>query len=136
MGACSWASAYGSWDEALVENGSTLERALAGYEFGRGAFEVVIGGRHRQLGRDVAIKLLTPALVQNDVVRDRFLTEARVRAALDHPHIAPVFDYVELDEACILVMERLVAGTVWRRFVDQGFDQRTPVRSRSSPARD
>jgi hypothetical protein len=112
-----------------VENESTLQRALPGYEIGaelgRGAFGVVIGGRHRQLGRDVAIKVLTPGLVQNEVVRARFLAEARVLAALEHPHIVPVFDYVEQDEACILVMERLVGGTVWRRFVDRGFDQRT-----------
>jgi hypothetical protein len=112
-----------------VENGSTLQSALPGYEIGaelgRGAFGVVVAGRHRQLGRDVAIKLLTPGLVRDDVVRARFLAEARVLAALDHPHIVPVFDYVEQDDACILVMERLVGGTVWRRFVDQGFDQRT-----------
>lgn len=112
-----------------MDNESTLQAALPGYEIGtelgRGAFGVVVAGRHRQLNRDVAIKLLSPGLVQNDVVRARFLAEARVLAALDHPHIVPVFDYVEHDEACILVMERLVGGTVWRRFVDQGFDQRT-----------
>ena len=43
-------------------------RALPGYEIGtelgRGAFGVVIAGRHRQLGRDVAIKRLAPGLVE------------------------------------------------------------------------
>jgi serine/threonine-protein kinase len=113
----------------VVESKSTLSEALPGYEIGdelgRGAFGVVRAGRHRQLGRDVAIKVLSPGLVSDAVVRTRFLAEARVLASIDHPHIVPVFDYVEHDEACILVMEHLVGGTVWRRFVDRGFDQRT-----------
>ncbi len=108
---------------------SSLVEALPGYEIGaelgRGAFGVVLAGRHRQLGREVAIKLLTPGLVSNEVVRARFLSEAQVLASIDHPHIVPVYDYVERDDACILVMERLAGGTVWRRFVDRGFDQQT-----------
>jgi len=112
-----------------VENESILESALPGYEIGqelgRGAFGVVIAARHRQLGREVAIKLLSPALVTSAAVRDRFHAEAQVLASIDHPHVVPVYDYVEHDDACILVMERLGGGTVWRRFVEQGFDQRT-----------
>jgi len=113
----------------LVEIQSTLGAALPGYEIGaelgRGAFGVVVAGRHRQLGREVAIKQLAPGLVSDDAVRSRFLAEAQVLASIDHPHIVPVYDYVEHDDACILVMERLAGGTVWRRFVDRGFDQRT-----------
>jgi serine/threonine-protein kinase len=86
---------------------------------------VVIAGRHRQLGREVAIKQLASGLVTNDLVRSRFLVEAQVLASINHPHIVPVYDYVERDDACILVMERLAGGTVWSRFVDRGFDQRT-----------
>jgi hypothetical protein len=112
----------------VVDN-ETLRAALPGYEIGvelgRGAFGVVVAGRHRQLERDVAIKLLSPGLVRDEVVRARFLAEARVLAAITHPHIVPVFDYVEQDDACILVMERLGGGTVWKRFVDYGLDQRT-----------
>jgi serine/threonine-protein kinase len=112
-----------------VEIESTLAEALPGYEIGvelgRGAFGVVLAGRHRQLGREVAIKQLSPGLVGDDAVRARFLAEAQVLASIDHPHIVPVYDYVEHDDACILVMERLAGGTVWSRFVDRGFDQRT-----------
>ena len=47
-----------------MEIESTLGAALPGYdiggELGRGAFGVVMAGRHRQLGRDVAIKQLAP----------------------------------------------------------------------------
>lgn len=112
-----------------MDNESSLRAALPGYEIGaelgRGAFGVVLAARHRQLGREVAIKQLSPGLVRDEVVRSRFLAEARVLAAIDHPHIVPVFDYVEDEDTCILVMERLGGGTVWRRFVDRGLDQRT-----------
>ena len=108
---------------------STVEAALPGYELGeelgRGAFGTVIAARHRQLGRDVAIKVLTPGLVTSNAVRERFHAEARVLASIDHPHVVPVYDYVEHEDACILVMERLGGGTVWQRFVERGLDQRT-----------
>ena len=110
-----------------IEN--TLGVALPGYEIGaelgRGAYGVVLAGRHRQLGREVAIKQLSPGLVSDGTVRSRFLAEAQVLASIDHPHIVPVYDYVEHDDACILVMERLGGGTVWSRFVNRGFDQPT-----------
>ena len=93
---------------------SSLNEALPGYEIGeelgRGAFGVVLAARHRQLGREVAIKLLAPGLVTNDAVRARFLAEAQVLASIDHPHVVPVYDYVECDDSCILVMERLGRG--------------------------
>jgi hypothetical protein len=112
-----------------VDNGDSLSEALPGYEIGaelgRGAFGVVVAGRHRQLGREVAIKQLAPGLVQTESVRSRFLVEAQVLASISHPHIVPVYDYVERDDACILVMERLAGGTVWSRFVNRGFDQRS-----------
>ena len=112
-----------------MEIESTLGAALPGYEIGaelgRGAYGVVLAGRHRQLGREVAIKQLSPGLVSDGSVRSRFLAEAQVLASIDHPHIVPVYDYVEHDDACILVMERLAGGTVWNRFVNRGFDQPT-----------
>ena len=91
--------------------------ALPGYEIagelGRGGWGVVLGARHRQLGRDVAIKQLPVAFAADQSVVSRFTAEARVLARLDHPHIVPVYDYVESDGLCLLVMERLPGGTVW-----------------------
>ena len=93
-----------------------LTEALPGYEIGgevgRGAFGVVRSGRHRQLGRDVAIKQLPPVFAADPAVRRRFASEARVLASLDHPHIVPIFDYVEREGLCALVMEYLPGGSV------------------------
>ena len=106
---------------------SELAQALPGYAIGgllgRGAFAVVLAARHSRLERDVAVKWLSPELLSDPAARDRFATEARLLASLDHPHIVRVHDYVEHERVCALVMERLHGGTLAER------------RGRLSPAR-
>src|SRR3954454_24160590 len=103
---------------------SDLVAALPDYEvgeeLGRGGFGVVLAGRHRHLKRDVAIKELPAALASDPKVRARFATEARTLASLSHPHIVPIYDYVERDGLCLIVMEELPGGTVWDRFTTTG----------------
>lgn len=91
-----------------------------GAELGRGGWGVVLEGRHRQLGRNVAIKQLPGAFAADPAVRARFIAEARALAALDHPHVVPIYDYVESGDLCLLVMENLTGGTVWGRFTTSG----------------
>ncbi|MDX6690373.1 MAG: hypothetical protein QOG15_1830 [Solirubrobacteraceae bacterium] len=83
-----------------------------GEELGRGATGVVLAARHRQLGRDVALKILPPELAENPEVRRRFLAEAKLLASFSHVHIVAVFDFVEQEGLCLLVMERLGGGTL------------------------
>jgi serine/threonine-protein kinase len=97
-----------------------LPNYAVGNELGRGGFGVVYGGRHRRLDRLVAIKELPVLLFDNPVSRARFVTEARVLASLDHPHIVPVYDFVEQGDRCLLVMEYLGGGTVWDWFQEHG----------------
>ena len=96
-----------------------------GDELGRGAFGVVVSARHRSLHRDVAIKQLPSRLAQDKEVRARFLSEARVLASMNHPHVVPVYDFVEHEDLCLLVMERLTGGTVWERFQQDGISARS-----------
>ncbi|MGH9126939.1 MAG: protein kinase domain-containing protein [Acidimicrobiales bacterium] len=95
-----------------------------GGELGRGAFGVVLAGRHRQLGRRVAIKLLSQAFSEHPEVRHRFAAEARILGLFDHPHIVPVFDYVEQAGLCALVIELLPGGTVRHRLRQHSLDAR------------
>jgi len=100
-----------------------VARALPGYlignEIGRGSFGVVWAGEHRRVGRQVAIKELTATDADT---RDRILGEAKVLALLEHPHVVPLYDYVEDGERCYLVMERLDGGTLVDRVSAQGID--------------
>jgi serine/threonine-protein kinase len=73
----------------------------------------------------VAVKQLPSAFAANPAIQRRFSAEARLLASLDHPHIVPIFDYVEQDGLWLLVMELLPGGTVRDRFASQGIAAET-----------
>lgn len=109
-----------SLDRDLVA--AALPSYEVGAELGRGHWGVVLSGRHRQLGREVAIKQLPRAFSADPSVRERFLAEARLLAGLAHPHVVPVYDYVEHEGLCLLVMEQLTGGTVADRYQQGALD--------------
>ncbi|MGX1807232.1 protein kinase domain-containing protein [Nocardia sp. NPDC055321] len=108
-----------------------VRAALPGYEVdgqvGRGGCGVVLAGTHRGLARRVAIKQIPPQFADDAQVRRRFVDEARMMAALDHPHVVPVYDYIEHEDLCLLVLEFLPGGTVENRFVTAGFEATAAV---------
>jgi serine/threonine-protein kinase len=110
--------------ERMALDSELIARALPQYEvgeeIGRGGWGVVIRGRHRQLDRPVAVKQLPRAFAADPAVQQRFISEARVLASLDHPHVVPIYDYVEQEGLCLLVMELLPGGSVWERFTRHG----------------
>ncbi|MFI6206399.1 serine/threonine-protein kinase [Streptomyces sp. NPDC051041] len=102
--------------------GDLTGRTVAGYrieaELGRGGMAVVYRARDLRLERTVALKLLAPELARNDTFRRRFTHESRVAAAIDHPHIVPVFEAGETDGVLYIAM-RYVAGSDLRRLLDR-----------------
>jgi serine/threonine-protein kinase len=103
-----------------------LAEALPRYELrgeiGRGGWGVVHEGWHRDLQRAVAIKQLPRAFGADPEVRDRFIAEAQLVAGLQHPHIVPVYDFVERDGLYLIVMELASGGTLWSRFSEAGLE--------------
>ncbi|CRK61113.1 Serine/threonine protein kinase PrkC, regulator of stationary phase [Alloactinosynnema sp. L-07] len=99
---------------------SALPQYAIGNKIGSGGMGVVYEGVHRSLGRQVAIKQLPADLIGDPDVNARFDREARVLASLDHPHIVPVYDYVQTGHDNLLVMEKLDGGTVYSRFHGAG----------------
>ncbi|MDQ0711101.1 serine/threonine protein kinase [Streptomyces luteogriseus] len=95
---------------------------IAGYrieqEIGRGGMAVVYRARDLRLERTVALKLLAPDLARNDTFRRRFAHESRAAAAIDHPHIVPVFEAGETDGVLYIAM-RYVAGSDLRHVLDR-----------------
>ena len=64
--------------------------------------------KHVLTGREVAIKFLTTRSSRNPSIVERFLSEARIAASLDHPHVVDILDMRESEESgAYLVMERL-----------------------------
>ncbi|MDX3094737.1 serine/threonine-protein kinase [Streptomyces sp. ME19-03-3] len=95
---------------------------IAGYrlerEIGRGGMAVVYCARDLRLDRMVALKLLAPELARNDTFRRRFTHESRVAAAIDHPHIVPIFEAGETDGVLYIAM-RYVSGLDLRALFDR-----------------
>jgi eukaryotic-like serine/threonine-protein kinase len=76
---------------------------------GRGGMGVVYRGVHEHLGRPVAIKALAPELTQQPEFKERFFSEAKTQARLQHPNIVGVYDLLEENGEYFIVME-FVAG--------------------------
>lgn len=77
---------------------------------GKGGMGQVFRGYHAALDIEVAIKVLPDELSRNEVVRQRFLREARLCIKLDHPNIVRVFNVDEWQGNLYLVLE-LIEGT-------------------------
>ncbi len=60
---------------------------------GRGGMATVYRARQASVEREVAIKVIAPALGRRDVFVQRFEREAQLIAKLSHPHIVKLFDY-------------------------------------------
>ncbi|MCC8247241.1 serine/threonine-protein kinase [Saccharothrix luteola] len=99
---------------------AALPQYELGAEVGRGGMGVVYAAVHRPLGRAVAVKRLPGVLASDERMSARFAHEARLLARLDHPHIVPVYDYVQDRGEHLLVMEKLDGGTVWSKFTGSG----------------
>ncbi|MFD8307661.1 serine/threonine-protein kinase [Streptomyces sp. NPDC059690] len=97
-------------------------RRVAGYrierEIGRGGMAVVYRALDLRLERTVALKLLAPELARNDTFRLRFTHESRAAAAIDHPHIVPVYEAGETDGVLYIAM-RYVDGSDLRHLLDR-----------------
>lgn len=100
-----------------------LEEALPNYdigaELGRGGWGIVYEATHRSLTRPVAVKVLPRAFASDVEASTRFSDEARVIAALDHPHIVAVHDFLQHEGMLIIVMERL-GDSLWDRMCRTG----------------
>ncbi len=86
---------------------------------GAGGMGEVYRAQDPRLGRDVAIKVLSPHLGATPQVRARFEREARAISQLNHPHICTLYDIGRQDETDYLVMELLEGETLARR-LDKG----------------
>lgn len=87
---------------------------------GRGGMGVVYRARDERLGRHVAIKLVPPTEVDDEMALARLMREARAIAALEHPGIVQVFDVGHHPEGGLYVVMELVRGTTLRSRMQAG----------------
>jgi serine/threonine-protein kinase len=95
-------------------NGATVGRYVISSRLGAGAMGEVYLAQHTQLRHYVAIKRLAPKLRSDEHYHLRFLREGQRASALNHPHVARVYDVLEEKGELLLVME-YVEGTTLRQ---------------------
>src|SRR6478752_123305 len=95
---------------------------IAGYcleeQIGHGGAAVVFRAQDERLPRQVALKILSPTLAADDEFRHRFIRESRSAAAVDDPHIIPVYEAGDANGVLFIAMRYVPsgdAGTLVRR---------------------
>ena len=93
---------------------------------GDGAVGEVYRARDTRLGRDVAVKVLRSAFINDANRRARFEREGRLLSQVSHSNICTLFDILEFDNAPVLVLELVEGETLQQRLL------RGPMRLRES----
>jgi serine/threonine protein kinase/tetratricopeptide (TPR) repeat protein len=94
---------------------------LGAYEIlgplGAGGMGEVWRARDTRLQREVALKILPEAFAQDADRLARFTREAHVLASLNHPNIAAIYSFEEIDGVRFLVLELVTGETLKQRIV-------------------
>src|ERR1022692_214132 len=85
-------------------------------QLGQGGMGRVYRAMHQTMNRVVALKVLTPQLVNTERAKELFLREVQAAAQLSHPNIVMAFDANETEGRHYLAME-YVAGPNLERYV-------------------
>ncbi len=83
--------------------------------YGSGGMGAVYRAYQRILEREVAFKVLSNEMMTNDDYIKRFYQEAKTAAALEHPHIVPVYDYGTVGDINFVAMRLLTGGSLNER---------------------
>src|SRR5207302_10294482 len=81
-------------------------------EIGHGGMGRVWKAYDTTLDRTVVLKLLASDLMSEEDSRKRFLREARLASALDHPNICTIFEIAEVDDQYFIAMQHVAGRTL------------------------
>jgi len=108
----------------LAHSGRRELAPIAGYtllrELGRGGMGVVHLARHKDTGREVALKVMLPRVAADPTARERFFREVELTRALRHPNIAALHDVGFANGAFYFTTEYCAGGSLDRLLARRG----------------
>lgn len=107
----------------------TIGQVLGHYrlieQIGAGGMGVVFRAHDEQLRRDVAVKIIPPALIPDERSRERFHQEALALGRLNHPNVAMAFDFGQENGVDYLVTEYVTGINLDEKIHGQPMPQKT-----------
>jgi Protein kinase domain len=99
-------------DDSHFGPGSRIGKYVLEQQIGRGGMAVVFMARDDQLGRRVALKIMAPSVASDPEFRQRFVRESKAAAAVDDPHIIPLFEAGDSAGVLFIAMRYVAGGDV------------------------
>jgi serine/threonine protein kinase len=112
---------------AMYEPGDVLAGYRIESELGSGGMGIVYEATQLSLDRRVALKVIAGNLARDGTFRERFRREGLAQAAVDHPHIVPVYEAGEAEGVLFLAM-RFVRGGTLRDALTAGLEPQRTLR--------
>lgn len=106
------AAMFAAFDNAFSDVGFAVDGYEIIGEIDRGGMGAVYHARQLSPQRDVALKVMLPRHADDAEMRERFSTEARAMAQLDHPGVLPVYEVGETDGMPYFSMKLAEGGTL------------------------
>ena len=107
-----------------MEMDSMVGKAVSHYKvlerLGGGGMGVVYKAHHQKLGRNAALKFLTPGMSTNDVAKARFAIEAKAASALDHPNICAIYDIDQTESGQVYIAMAYYDGETLKAKLERG----------------
>lgn len=111
----------------VIPRGTLVDHFRVLRPIGHGASGQVYLARDEELGRRVALKIITESRFDSEDARQQLLEEARTVARFSHPHIVTVFSVGEYRGRPYLAMEYLEGQTLRQR-LEEGRELLDPTR--------
>jgi serine/threonine protein kinase len=99
--------------------GETISHYRIIEKIGEGGMGVVYKADDLRLNRPVAMKFLPVHLVKEAETKARFIHEAKATAALQHPNVTVIYDFIESGDETVIVMEYLEGETLAQKINSQ-----------------
>jgi WD40 repeat protein len=82
-------------------------------QIGKGGMGLVLRAHQSSVGRKVALKSMLPQFAEAGSERVKFVTEAVVTAAMDHPNVVPIYDLGVNEDGSLFYVMKEIEGTPW-----------------------